>query len=193
MELTELGEVFPILGSGLPRAPGLHLTDIIKHIQDTINPYKGDGFDNMALTAEIGFIWEDLLSYVLGNRMGKRLNDLECDGIYCNPDGVGYDPLDGVTPVVEEYKCTWRSINKPPTENPRYMMQIKSYCHVLKMKVVVMHICYLMGDYKGSGPLARSYRIEFTEQEIEENWNVILAHKDATIKAMALSQSNESK
>lgn len=185
MELSELGEVFPILGSGLPRAPGLHLTDIIRYIQDSINPYTGDGFDDQRLTMEVGFIWEDLLSYVLGDRIGKRLNDLECDGIYCNPDGLGYDPLDGKTPVVEEYKCTWRSINRSPTEDHRWMMQVKAYCNVLHTRVAVMYVCYLMGNYKGSGPLSRAYRIEFTEQEIEENWNAILAHKDATIEALA--------
>jgi hypothetical protein len=185
MECKPLGEVFPILGSGLPRASGLHLTDIIKYIQDQINPYKGEGFSDAQLTMEIGFIWEDLLSYVLGNRIGKRLNDLECDGIYCNPDGLGYDPEDGKTPVVEEYKCTWRSMRKPPTDDPRWMMQIKAYCHVLGTRIAVMYICYLMGDYKGSGPQSRAFRIEFTEQEIEENWNTILAHKQDTINALA--------
>ena len=185
MELTELGEVFPILGSGLPRAPGLHLTDIIKYIQDTINPYTGKGFDDMQLTAEAGFWWEDMLSYIIGKRLGKRLNDVPCDGIYCNPDGIGYDPLDGTTPALEEYKLTWKSTKKLPIEDPKYMMQVKSYCHVLGTRVVVMYICYIMGNYKGSGPLSRSFRIEFTDQEIADNWAVILAHKDATIEALA--------
>lgn len=188
MELSDLGEVFPILGSGLPRAEGLHLTDIIRYIQDQINPYKGDGFKDRYLTMEMGFIWEDLLSYVLGERIGKRLNDLECDGIYANPDGLGLDPLDGKSPVVEEYKCTWRSINKLPTDNPRWMMQIKSYCHILGVKVAVMHILHIMGDYKGGGPQSKSYRIEFDQKEIDDNWGVILAHKEATIEAL----SNES-
>lgn len=189
MELQELGEVFPILGSGLPRAPGLHLTDIIRHIQDAINPYTGKGFDDIQLTMEAGFWWEDMLSYIIGKRIGKRLNDLLCDGIYCNPDGLGIDPLDDKSPAVEEYKLTWKSTKKLPTEDPKYMMQVKSYCHVLGLRVVVMYVCYIMGNYAGSGPLSRSFRIEFTEQEIKDNWDAILAHKDATIEAMAQADS----
>lgn len=185
MECIDLGDQLPILGSGLPRAQGLHLTSIIKHIQDQINPYKSGGFQHRDATMEMGFIWEDLLSYVQGDRMGKRLNDIQCEGVYCNPDGLGYDPKDGKSPVVEEYKCTWRSIKKLPTEDARWMMQVKAYCYVLKVRVAVMHILYVMGDYKGSGPMPKSYRIEFTQREIDDNWNVIQDHKQATIDALA--------
>lgn len=185
MRLTELGETFPILGSGLPRAEGLHLTDVITYILDTINPRIGGGFDDIELTAEVGFMWEDLLSLVLGNRLGKRLNDIQCDGIYCNPDGLGFDPLNLNEVALEEYKCTWKSMKKLPTEVLKWMMQVKGYCHALGLKVVIFHVLYLMGDYfkEHHGPQARSFRIEFTEEEIEENWNVILANKDAAWEA----------
>lgn len=183
MELIELGETFPLKGSGLPRAEELHLTDIISYIDKTINP-PPQQFDDAYLTMEIGFIWEDLLSYVLGNRLGKRLNDVQCDGIYCNPDGLGFDPLNPTEVVIDEYKCTWRSMKRPPTEDMKWMMQVKGYCHVMGLKVVVMHILYLMGDYfhEHIGPHARSFRIEFTEQEIEDNWAVILDNKDAAME-----------
>lgn len=184
MELTDLGEVFPILGSGLPRTAGLHLTDIIRYVQDTISPYTGKGFDNPPLTMEMGFIWEDALSFIEGKRLGKRLSDLQYDGIYMNPDGLGYDPLDGKSPVIEEYKCTWKSMKNPPTHNPRWLMQVKGYCKPFHIRIVVMYVLYINGDYRGSGPRGWKYRIEFTHEEIEENWKVILDHKEATLRAI---------
>lgn len=184
MEIEELGDLLPIIGSGLPRAEGLHLTQIIGYINDQINPYTGKGFLNPELTMEAGFIWERALENAFGERIGKRLNDLECDGIFCNPDGLGYDPLDGKTPAVEEYKCTWRSMKRCPTEDMKWMMQVKAYCHVLGTTVAVMHVLYLMGDYKGSGPQGRTFRIEYTQEEIDDNWQVILDHKDATLEAL---------
>jgi hypothetical protein len=36
-----------------------------------------------------------------------------------------------------------------------------------------------MGDYKGSGPIYRVARIRFTQKELEDNWRMILQHKEA--------------
>jgi hypothetical protein len=189
MELTPLGETFPILGSGLHRAEGCHLTDITRYVMDTIDPITTK-FDNPQLTMEMGFIWEDLLSLVLGNRLGKRISDVQRNGIYLNPDGLGADPLIRHSLAVEEYKCTWRSVNRLPTENIRWMMQVKAYCHALGIPVAVMHNLHVNGNYKGSGPLPVSYRIEFTNQELKDNWAVILDNKDAAMEAKAKEEQD---
>jgi hypothetical protein len=59
------------------------------------------------------------------------------------------------------------------------MCQVKSYCYALDTPVAVMRIFHLNGDYRGSGPVYRVARIRFTEKELEDNWRMILRHKEA--------------
>ena len=89
--------------------------------------------------------------------------------------------------AVEEYKATWKSTRRCPTEDFYYMTQVKSYCRAVETNVAVMRIFYIVGDYKGSGPIYRVSRIVFTQQELEENWAMIVKHKDK----MAKGKSND--
>ena len=162
-----------------PRAGGLHLGTVIKSLQESSGLwYKGAGFSDMQLTAEIGLLWERVLSKVMGEKYAMRPPQVQLDGIWMSPDGIGPDPRGIVPLVVEEYKATWQSTKRSPLDNFYYMCQIKSYCRVLETNVAVMRIFYIMGDYRGSGPVYRVARIKFTEYELEQNWNMILRHKE---------------
>lgn len=183
MEIQWVKEDFDFAGGGYLQnkrsTDRPHLTDIIKSIEKQIGAgYKGPGFKERELTMEVGFIWEDVLSHVLGRRMGARFGEVECDGIVGSPDGIGDDPLGTVDVVLEEYKCTWRSTRRVPTKDWYWMCQCKSYIHMLGIHppVAIMRILYLMGDYKGSGPLYKVARIEYTEKEVWENWQMIVNH-----------------
>jgi len=173
------------------REDGLHLGHVVKSLMDNSGlGYKGEGFSDMELTAEIGLLWERALSKIMREKYAPRPPQLLIDGIWMSPDGVstndplgslsvGLDPDGEVPLVVEEYKATWRSTNKSPVDNFYYMCQVKSYCRAVGTTVVVMHIFHLMGDYKGSGPVYRVARITFTEWELEQNWEMIIKHKEA--------------
>lgn len=162
-----------------PRAKGLHLGAVIKSLQESSGlGYKGAGFSDMELTAEIGLLWEQVLSKVMGEKYAMRPPQIQSDGIWMSPDGIGPDPLEEVPLVVEEYKATWQSTKRSPLDNFYYMCQVKSYCRIMGTKIAIMHIFYIMGDYRGSGPIYRVARIKFTEYELEQNWNMILRHKE---------------
>ena len=170
------------------REEGLHLGHVVKSLMDKSGMgYKGDGFKDLELAAEIGLLWERALSKIMREKYAIRPPQLIVDGLWMSPDGVSTDdPLssmsvgpdpDGEVPlVVEEYKATWRSTNKNPIDNFYYMCQAKSYCRAVGTTVVVMRIFHIMGDYKGSGPLYRIARIKFTEYELQQNWTMILKH-----------------
>ena len=56
-----------------PRAQGLHLGTVIKSLQDASGlGYKGGGFNDMQLTAEIGLLWEDVLAKVMREKYAMR-------------------------------------------------------------------------------------------------------------------------
>lgn len=163
-----------------PRREGLHLGVVTRKILDSAGlGYKGKGFNDMELTAEIGLLWERVLSRAMADKYAMRPPQIQKDGIWMAPDGIGPDPKGEVPMVVEEYKATWKSTKWCPTENINYMIQAKSYCHALDTNVVVFRIFYIMGDYRGSGPTYRVARIVFTDHELRLNWEMILRGKES--------------
>lgn len=171
---------------GDTRRPGLHLGSVIKSLQDAAGlGYKGPGFNDMQLTAEIGLLWELVLSKVMREKYAVRPPQVTSDGIWMSMDGInpdicpGDDPAGEVPLVLEEFKATWKSTKRSPAEDFYYMCQVKSYCRALGTNVAVMRVFYIMGDYRGSGPMYRVARIRFTDEELESNWRMILQHKEA--------------
>jgi len=173
------------------REEGLHLGAVIKSLMDRsgMGYPKDGGFTDLELAAEIGLLWELALSKIMREKYAVRPPQMEVDGIWMSPDGVGDvdplgslsvgpDPQGKVPVVVEEYKATWQGSRRVAVDNFRYMTQVKSYCRALDTKVAVMRIFHIMGDYKGSGPLYRVSRIEFSGWELDQNWDMILKEKE---------------
>lgn len=172
MECTEITCDVPLI-RGPYRSKGLHLTDIIQDMLLVLGKdYKGP--DN-PLWAEVGFVWEELLSMAWGSALGARPGEVELDGVVMSPDG-----LDRAHGILEEYKATWRSTNtvKTPCDEWKWMTQVKAYCKALGVTTVRFRILYLMGDYRGSGPVYKEFFIEFTSQELDDNWNMLSLHRD---------------
>lgn len=172
---------YPAKGSGLPRSADHrpHLTDIIREIGvklGLIPNYAASGNDwDLDMAGDLGFMWEEMLTYVFAERMRDviRPGEVELDGIVGSPDGLGVDPEDTNDLIVEEYKLTWKSAKNLPTENWYWMTQSKGYCRMCGVNTVIMRIAYINGDYKGSGPIYREARITFSEQELWENWRML--------------------
>ena len=190
MELIKLDVEFKPKGSGTNRTSAhetgmIHLSDIARYIEFKMKfgPAGTKAKFNLAVAGEVGFMWEDALSLVWAERYAARIGEVEKDGIVGSPDGLSpYDPFERYPIVNEEYKATWRSSNKTPDKVWYYMTQFKSYCYMLDVNVTIAHILYLMGDYRGSGPQYECYRIEFSEQELIENWTMILSHRDEMVE-----------
>ncbi|MCD6150021.1 hypothetical protein J7J13_04565 [bacterium] len=169
-----------------PRAEGLHLSTVIDSLLNSAGlGYKGKGFTDMQLTAEIGLLWENVLSMAMRDKYATRPPQICEDGIWMSPDGIGPDrpdlfdipPGQEVPLIVEEYKVTWKSTRNSLADEFRYMAQVKSYCHAVGTPVAVMQVFYIMGDYRGSGPLYKVARFVFSEAELKANWDMILKEK----------------
>lgn len=162
----------PIIGSGVPRSEGLHVTDIIRDIEErfTRRPTPAGGEWDLELAGELGFMFERQMEAEID---AVRPGEVELDGISMSPDGI--EEIDGDTRLVE-YKVTWRSIKKDPTETPKWLMQTKAYCHALGLDTAVFHILYLCGNWKPPSPIYRQYIIWYTQQELQENWDMLVNH-----------------
>lgn len=181
-----------------PRAKGLHVSDIIRHIENTaLKP--GQRRPDSALTSEevrrigpyreMGFIWERLVEMILADRMISRRRDhvvrqpaLVRDDIHLSPDA-----LELLEWVLEEYKATWRSMRRAQDlENEfwAWMAQMMAYCLELETNVANLFVFFVNGDYRNSGPQIRHFRLEWTHKELKDNWAMILGNKDATIEEM---------
>lgn len=179
-------------GSGLPRSSDTtHLTSIIRSLQEKLHIAKTAPGWEMNVCADIGFLWEDALSmayrdkrvigYVPGDGVVGdvyRPGEIIKDGITLSPDGMGPDPKDKVAYADHEYKCTWRSSLKFPEDDFYWDTQFKCYTLAMETSVCVVHVMYLMGNYRGSGPRHVVYRIEYTDAEMQKAWDMVCRHRD---------------
>lgn len=204
MKVKTTEKPLPAIGSACdPRSPGLHISTIINDMAKRLG-YINESDWEMMTTWGVGLLFEIALEIALGGDLAPRLGELQAEYIYhckdchhvweehpfsgkcpeCGSENIedlpifltpdGYDPLWG---RVHEYKCTWKSVNNNIVElNWMFMAQTMAYCRVVGTKEVKFHILYLMGDYRGSGPKYLEVEIEFTDLEIEENWQVLLKH-----------------
>jgi len=118
---------------------------------------------------------------------------IELDGIIVTPDVI----LDGCP---WELKATYMSVGRPIAENLHWIRQIMAQCKVTGKTTARLSRLGIMGDwkwvYKPKGykdwceedqeafqaehphPVLDAYRLEFTEDEVDANWNWLLQRKD---------------
>lgn len=186
MQIVELKELelpydfFPKRREGADpiRTQGVHLTDIIRDIMESSGMSKtisgaSWGRDQLNMAAEIGFLWEDVLEMALKERLPCRIGEIEVDGITMSPDGI--EEYEGEA-ILSEYKLVWSSSNRNPADNWKWMAQTKGYCYGLGLRRVRMYNLYLNGDWRGTGPKPKGFLIDFTDLEIQENWEMIVGH-----------------
>jgi len=169
------------------RTLGIHLSDIYSDIavssgMDSFS--KEGGVPNLRM--EMGFIWERTLEAEFKKRAMQpdpsgpeiiRVGEIVVDGIPMSPDGICLDPW-----KLCEYKLTWMSSNRDPQDNWRWMTQIKGYLYGVSVffdrltTECDLHVLYVNGDYRNSGPEYWCYELRFSSTEIEETWNMLYNH-----------------
>ena len=192
IQLLEHETIESLVFAGQPeRTPGLHVSQIIKSICVEIDP-KRFTQENERLPwerFETGFTFERVLEVALQSRRAEifRPGEVEQDGIILSPDGI--DPDGSVFSfatlndpyILEEFKFTWMSVREAPQHSKflHWFWQMKAYCHVLGTPRARLRALFVNGDYKGSGPLYRVWDIQFTEQELLDNWQMLVQHARA--------------
>ena len=177
------------------RTDGVHLSSIIRymmgrekaayHEKETTLDAIGKRNSRFAM----GMAWEHLLSWAISqvfpNESRVMVGELEQDGIIMTPDHVGLNEalymIDGI--CTEEWKATWRSARHVATdakfaENFKsWLWQLASYCRALGTNDGLIRVFFIMDDYSFNA-VGKPYcwRIHFTDEDLENNWNMILAN-----------------
>jgi hypothetical protein len=150
---------------------------------------RGDGID-MFPTAiyrvAMGLAWEEWYGAQHPEIDFHGIGEIVRDGIIGSPDGLEATQ-DGEL-IVHEIKLTWKS-SRDDRESPEarlaaewmWMAQIKCYMAMLAkiasapVARACLHVFWVCGNYKGSGPQAKRYELEFDPAEVESTWKQIEA------------------
>lgn len=162
------------------RPKGLHLSMIVTDICKCLKPeIYGKPLDDHSLTKiGMGLSFEEALeeafqSAALGTFRPPPM--LIAPGIWCSPDGVDPEAW-----CVEEFKLTWYSAKKQVPIDPVYfawLTQIKGYCYAVGTLAARLWVLHINGDYAPPRPWPpRVFQLQFTEQEIIENWEMLVNH-----------------
>lgn len=180
-----LMEVAEVLDPSQPRSEGNHITELIQlHNKAAGKRYYDDSSSPSPEVLDImafGRIWEWALRGYLTHKAPEWGFDgiifsfeTERDGIYGSLDGlfVGQDNA-----VVDETKARFTGPNDNfPLGHHQYPMQIKSYCKMVGTTRACMPVLHV----ESKPPRAQFYVywIEFSQLEIDENWQLLLNRRD---------------
>lgn len=166
------------------RQSGLHVSGLVKAAFKNIfkkefEPIEGE---QPFVRTMAGFLWERMLEFAFTEYMQKdrrvldKQTQLEKDGVHGTPDGINGD-------YIEEYKATWRSMRKwgedPEREFWMWVAQVKAYCYMAGKTKARFFVFWVNGDYSyktARGPQVTTCELEFTQEELEDNWRTLLAH-----------------
>lgn len=183
---------------GVGRGEGLHLSHVLNYLDRHGLGINYDDREPNDLWAATGFMFEILVSNALAVYLSQDNDriitgrELCMDGILLTPDA--YDTVDD---VVGEMKATWKSARKIRgavadqghslrVNFGRWLRQIMSYCRAYETRKARLYSLFVMGDYSygkpsannpnplPAGPALPVLDLEFTADEIEDNWRMIL-------------------
>jgi hypothetical protein len=166
------------------RSPGVHLTDITKDMlrcAGISRGGKGKPFspEDQHMLFESGFLWERMIAFILtvAHEEANGSNELlllrpgeqMMDGVALTPDAINIP-----TWCIEEWKATaMRSKGFDiQSKRPEWLWQAGAYCRVFGMRKAIFRIWH-----HGELPhTVTQLLVEWTQQEIEDNWFKILDH-----------------
>lgn len=182
-------EGIPDLVPMLHRSPGTHVSQLIHslclllgHYADTHQQSDSDPADDShthATRLQLGCALETAIANRYSQSDPNRYvqpGELTLDSLHGTPDLL--DTLDW---ACEEIKLTWMSSrhgDDPDSQKFwKYWVQLKAYCQMIETRVGRLHVCFINGDYKQSGPIYRVWEVVFSIQDLAENWQMLKSHE----------------
>ena len=199
MIVTELPVDLKLPPPVVPRSPGLHVSGIIRCMATEMGILKPEWAEELSLVDVreikdpiavlricVGLAWEEW--YI--PQMKEILDhpgEMLLDGVYMSPDGESISSV-MITPeseewvmMVHEVKATWKSTRTVGdlTQQFMWLAQMKAYCKAKSTRFAMLHVLFLCGDYSYPiSPQLRKYLVEFTQQEVDINWAMLLNYRD---------------
>jgi hypothetical protein len=176
-----------------PRSPGVHQSDIIRDLENTIikpgqRPpdylISPEELAQLGVYRELGFMWEVVLEAVFKRRRVDNLDgrkflrqmEFQFEGVYRTLDAIHIPDW-----RVLEYKLTFRSANrasldKIETEFWSWFVQLKGNCYSQGTRIASLFVLFVNGTYNPPVPDPLRYDIQFTDEELEDNHRMLMTH-----------------
>lgn len=154
----------------------------------------------------MGLAWEEWYIHTQLPEVVDHPGEMLLDGVYMTPDGEELTTLilDGRLHhelKLHEVKLTYKSIKTvggpdwqswvgrtcdtqrnglgPLTGQWMWLAQTKGYAKAAMTRFVDLHVLYVCGDYSHPmRPVPFRYSIEFTQDEIDQNWELMTTYRD---------------
>lgn len=202
---------FPLPDTSGGRSPGVHVSSIIRGIATELKILKPEESEELGLVdvrdmsgigivaqlrIHAGLAWEEHYLQMIPDVL-KHPGEMKVDGVYMTHDGESVSVIISVPTVkwgvkIHEVKFTWKSTrttkadSSSPLEgksNLMWMCQLKSYCKGRDTRFADLHVYHVLGDYTYPlSPQLIIYHCEFTQDEIEDNWQWMLDYKQYKLK-----------
>lgn len=182
MKVTPLNPDIDLAQSDLVRSPGLHMSAIYNDLFQDLEPKRftrGSVPDRNRMG--LGLALETVLEEGLKKRMFRPEEYLTDEGIAFSPDGLLFE--NGET-ILAELKLTWMSSREVPRlkngsfppKFDKYFVQIMAYCYHLELTRARLYVLFVNGISKPPTPELLAWDLLFTQRELDENWQRLLAH-----------------
>ena len=161
---------------------GTHVSSIIRWMEVKTGKREARGDtaeerESLALYTSMGWAWESIIRDALvrvwtsGYRTPRWVDpgELYRDGIVGSPDWFDTEDC-----VLEEFKCTYRSSNRPiETDWWHWMVQMKAYCWMLGVDTIRLRVFFVCGNYKPMKPQIKMWELTFSERELRDNFTML--------------------
>jgi hypothetical protein len=183
----------------IARSEGVHVSNIIRCIATKAGILKPEWADELSLTdartitdpvailrISIGLAWEEHYIPLLPGVIDHP-EEVCVDGVYMSKDGESLTTVvrnnkTRLEFAIHEVKATYKSTKTVGNLTSQWMWlaQIKAYCHSIGTLVAYLHVLFLCGDYSFPiRPVREVWRIDFTKDEIEDNWKLLMRYKNS--------------
>ena len=129
---------------------------------------------------------EEVMLFALGYGLQDVLTPDKAEAPLYELEGITYSPdfqiITGDGKTVE-VKTTRMSLNKDLPET--WLVYMMGGCHILSINEYYLTVLYMMGNWKPPFPQLRSFKLTFTEEELNSNWLYLLDRKEVLEDAIA--------
>jgi hypothetical protein len=184
------------------RSDGLHLSQVIRDyalLTKVLDAkYDTDIEEENPIMVHQGLAWENYLAAYQHPEIYFHPGELVKNGIAMSPDGFSISTVSADW-ILNEFKYTLKSsrdfkqkLLMKSKSVKMYLWQIMSYRHamneMLKRQgmepngICKLHMMFARGNYSknfddpGNLPTYQIFRIEFTQDELRDNWRLMLNH-----------------
>ena len=184
LEFSDLASRRPleIPAEPLARSPGIHLSDILKHIGRKIGKLKpGERLEeDYPWRMAMGNMWEEFYFSLHPSYLWQP-GEQVIDGVAMNADGLRLGPA-----ALIDTKCTECKVVGTAEELEEkfsynwwvYGHQARGYCHGYEVDTFVWPVLHYRGDWRGSGPVVMEYEVRFSPVEILQTWEMVMRFKE---------------